>query len=61
MRPDKQKQMMSYLTRPKMNDDERIGLKKGNMPIKQALEEIVKEKGTNFTSQKELTNLVQRK
>jgi len=61
MRPDKQKQMMSYLTRPKMNDDERIGLKKGNMPIKQALEEIVKEKGTNFTSQKELTNLVAEK
>jgi hypothetical protein len=28
MRPDKQKQMMSYLTRPKINDDERIGLKK---------------------------------
>jgi hypothetical protein len=32
MRPDKQKQMMSYLTRPKINDDERIGLKKGTLP-----------------------------
>ena len=58
MRPDKQKQMMAYLTRPAMADGGRIPLSKGNMPIKQALEEIVKEKGTNFTSQKELTKLV---
>ena len=43
---------------PGMADGGRIPLSKGNMPIKQALEEIVKEKGTNFTSQKELTKLV---
>ena len=39
-------------------DDKRALLNKGTMPIKQALAEIVKEKGTNFTSQKELTDLV---
>ena len=39
-------------------DDKRVLLNKGTMPIKQALAEIIKEKGTNFTSQKELTDLV---
>ena len=51
-------QMMAYLIRPAMARGGRMFLNKGTMPIKQALEEIVKEKGTNFTSQKELTKLV---
>ena len=53
--------MMAYLTRPAMARGGRMFLNKGTMPIKQALEEIIKEKGTNFTSQKELTNLVAEK
>ena len=46
---------------PGMADGGRIPLSKGNMSIKQALEEILREKGTNFTSQKELTDLVAEK
>jgi uncharacterized protein YnzC (UPF0291/DUF896 family) len=46
---------------PGMADGGRIPLNKGNMSIKQALEEILREKGTNFTSQKELTDLVAEK
>ena len=53
--------MMAYLTRPAMARGGRMFLNKGTMPIKQALEEIIKEKGTNFASQKELTNLVAEK
>ena len=46
MNPKDYSQMMAYLTRPAMARGGRMFLNKGTMPIKQALEEIIKEKGT---------------
>ena len=44
-----------------MADGGRIGFAEGTMKIRDALQEIVVEKGTNFSSQKELTDLVAEK
>ena len=46
---------------PGMADGGRIGFKDSKMPIKQALKEIVEEKGTNFKSQQQLSDLVEEK
>jgi len=46
---------------PGMADGGRIGFKDSKMPIKQALKEIVEEKGTNFKNQQQLSDLVEEK
>ena len=61
MKPSDYSQMMAHLTRPGMAKGGRVPFSKGNMPLSVAIEEVAKEKGTNFKSKKILQTLLEGK